>query len=890
MSVLSRVANTTALTALLTMPATALLTAPAMAQVDQDEIIVTATRRAESIQDIPIAVTAILPEDLEKQGVVNIQNLGSVAPSFAVSNAQIASGSVVLRIRGVGTTSNNIGFESAVGIFIDGAYQSRPGIALGEFVDVERVEVLRGPQGTLFGRNTSAGALNITNVRPDLDEAGGFINATYGNYDHMSLQGAVNIPLAEGKVAARLTGAIRNRDGYVDIIDRSGNKVGESNSTDQYYLRGQIGFEGEEKWKGRVVIDHSNSDNNCCSALEVMTSPVEALGLFNFAGLGPRGGMAAANVAADPTDFDGAQAAVDDLTATSAQVPQPSSEQTGIVAELEYELSDNADVIYIGSYREYDASEQYDSAFSGLDLFNVVDGSQLNVNTETHELRVQGDAMDGRLSWLVGGYYSKEDINQNTKFELGADYDRFTAALLAGTIAAQGVPGSNPFALGQTPYTTFTGVDPATASATNNYTQNSESFSVFTHNTFDVTDQLSLTLGLRYSDESKDGGFVQPEVNNPGCLATLGALSPLNPNGFITALATPAAGGGAGLPLPDGDATTPDLGNVTPTAFVLGCFPFVAPADLAASAVLPLPRTFQSTFKDDELIYTAKVGYEINQDISTYASFTHGYKSGGFNLDSTAAIGGADPRFASEEVDAYEIGMKSKFFDNMLTLNVAAFFEEFTNFQVLEFTGAQFETFNVPLAETKGVEIETVLRPTDSLTFNGGLTLLDAKYPNDCAGDVITANVKTLCGNTLTNAPKTVGILGATYEGDLGNDFTFFLNGSVRYESDRRTSTQAFTVPNATAIAVAGGVDAAVAVAPAVPFDVQEANTKINLRAGIGSDDGGWSLEAWATNITNEVTRGVTFNTTLRGSGASSSRSAFVQDPRFYGMTARKNF
>jgi len=121
----------------------------------EDEVIVTATRRAESIQDVPIAVTAILPEDLEKQGVVNVQNLASVSPSFASSNAQQASGSVVLRIRGVGTTSNNIGFESAVGIFVDGAYQSRPGIALGEFVDVERVEVLRGPQGTLFGKARS---------------------------------------------------------------------------------------------------------------------------------------------------------------------------------------------------------------------------------------------------------------------------------------------------------------------------------------------------------------------------------------------------------------------------------------------------------------------------------------------------------------------------------------------------------------------------------------------------------------------------------------------------------------------------------------------------------------------------------------------------------------
>lgn len=819
----------------------------------EDEVIVTATRRAESIQDIPIAVTAILPDDLEKQGVVNIQNLASVAPSFASSNAQIASGSVVLRIRGVGTTSNNIGFESAVGIFVDGAYQSRPGVALGEFVDVERVEVLRGPQGTLFGRNTSAGALNITNVRPDLDEAGGFINATYGNYNHKNLQGAVNIPLAEGKVAARLTGAWRERDGYVDVINANGTKIGESNSVDQYYLRGQIGFEGEENWKGRVIIDHSNSDSVCCSALEVLRSPVESLGIFASVGLGARGGMAAPNVATSATDFDGAQAAVDDRIATSVQVPNPSSKQTGITAELEYAINDDIDAIYIGSYREYDATEMYDSAFSGLDLFNVgpADSSLppggTEIDTMTHELRFQGDAMDGRLSWLVGGFYADEQINQAVNFGLGTNYSAFTDALLlagtGGTFPSAGIlglGGTLPFASG--------GQNPAEARTQNLYTQDSTSWSLFTHNVFDITDKLDLTIGLRYSDESKDGSFSQPQANYASCTAQLAGFN--------------GATGGYG-PLP---ATL--TGNLT----VLGCFPFLAPADhpLAFATPLPLPRTFDDTFKDDELIYTGKLGYEINSDISTYAGFTHGYKSGGFNLDSTAAIGGADPRFASEEVDAYEVGMKSKLLDGMVTLNVAAFLEKFTNFQVLEFTGARFETFNVPKAQTKGIEIESVVRPTDNITLNGGLTLLNAEYPNDCAGNQTAANVTALCGNTLTNAPKTVGIIGATYDGDFGNDYTFFLNGSLRYEGDRRTSTQAFSPTTG----------------DPVPFDVQEANTKINLRAGIGNDEHGWGLEAWATNITNEITRGVTFNTTLR----SGSRSAFIQDPRFYGVTARKNF
>ncbi len=820
----------------------------------EDEIIVTATRRAESIQDVPIAVTAIQPEALEKQGVVNIQNLTSVAPSFSTSNAQIASGSVVLRIRGVGTTSNNIGFESAVGVFIDGAYQSRPGVALGEFVDVERVEVLRGPQGTLFGRNTSAGALNVSNVAPKIGETGGFVNATYGNYDHKSIQGAVNIPLSDN-VAARVTGAFRDRGGYVDIHPTSNRIVGESNAVDQYYLRGQIGFE-DEKFKGRLIVDHSDSKNVCCSAVEVLSSGLETAGLLGAVGLGARGGMSGPIVATDPTDNDRAEDAIADLHASANFAPSPSSDQLGFVGQLEVDLTDNMELHYVGSYRDYNATEEYDSDFSAIDVFNVLDGSVTEIDTMTHELRLQGNAMDGRLDWLIGGYYSDEEIAQDTVFGLGTDYDQLMGALFAGALAGSGIPGVNPFGLGATPYQSITGIDPSVVRATNVYAQDSESISVFTHNIFDVTDDLSLTIGLRYTDESKTGSFSQKNVNNPLCLATLGNLG----TGF------PAALVGAGVPA----AAVP---NFVPSIFGLGCLAFTAPADLPQAAALPLPRTFNQDFNDDELIYTGKIGYEVSDDISTYASFTHGYKSGGFNLDSTAAIpvgGVSDPSFLSETVDAYELGLKSKLLDGRVTLNVAAFLEEFQNFQVLEFTGAQFVTFNVPKAETSGVEIEMAAQATDALSFSGGLTLLDANYPDDCAGDQTAINVTSLCGNTLTNAPKTVGIFGANYVVPMGDNLDFFMNGQVRYESDRRTSTQAVVLATQTPN----------------PFDIQEANTKINLRAGIGDADKDWALEAWATNITNKVTRGVTFNTVLR----TGSRSAFLQDPRMYGVTVRKNF
>ncbi len=827
---------------------------------DSDVIIVTATRRAQDVQDIPLAVTAVSPEQLEQQGVVNVQNITQVSPSFSTSSAQIASGSVVLRIRGVGTTSNNIGFESAVGIFIDGAYQSRPGIALSEFVDVERVEVLRGPQGTLFGRNTSAGALNITNVRPDLNEYGGFVNATYGNYDTFSLQGAINAPLVEDTLALRLTGAYRKADGTVDVVDRDGNFIGDSNDIDQYLVRGQLGFESPSGIRGRLIGDYSKSTSSCCVAVEVLSASVENAGFFNLVGLGARGGQAGPNVPSNPFDTAGLKDALNDRTATSNFVPIVDVDQWGITGELEIPLGASANIFYVGSYRDFESRETYDSDFTGLDIFDI-DLLNTQIQTQTHELRIQGEALDDRLDWLVGVFYSNEDIFSTTTASLGNDYDALVGALFGG-------------AAGPAPLTLFSGgISPATVSNTNQFTQDSSSFSIFTHNTFALTEGLDFTFGLRYSDESKEGSFSQPELNNTLCSAILSNLT-----------GNPPAGAPPAPPL--GTA----LGN---GLFGLGCFAFTAPADLPTSGVIPTPITFNGTgddeFNDDELIWTLKLGYEFQAvPVNVYASFTHGYKSGGFNLDSTAAIGGADPRFASEEVDAYEIGLKAKLLDDVVTLNIAGFYEEFTDFQVLEFTGAQFQTFNVPRAVSQGVEIESVIKPSDNFTINAALTYTDAEYPDNCAGSQANVpNVATLCGNSLTNAPEFVAIAGATYSKDFGSNLNFFYNAQMRMESDRRTSTQATVVPNAAAIAAAGGnLQAAIAASPLVPFDVQDSTVQFNMRAGIGAQDQKWGLEFFVNNLTDINTRGVTFNTVLRGT----SRSAFLQNPRTYGVTLRSKF
>ena len=198
---------------------------PAAVAQDQDDgqrtlstVTVTATQRAESIQDVPIAVTALDPEALERAGVADIRNLDQVAPSFNMNTSDTQSGGITLRLRGVGTTGNNIGLESSVGVFLDGVYLSRPGIALADLLDLQQIEVLRGPQGTLFGRNTSAGALNIKTKAPNLEGFEGFANATVGNYGLLNVQGGVNIPVVEDKFGLRLSGAFRERDGIVQSV------------------------------------------------------------------------------------------------------------------------------------------------------------------------------------------------------------------------------------------------------------------------------------------------------------------------------------------------------------------------------------------------------------------------------------------------------------------------------------------------------------------------------------------------------------------------------------------------------------------------------------------------------------------------------------------------
>lgn len=841
-------------------PAAYAQTAQAEDDSGNEPIIVTATLRAMDVQDIPLAVTAVSPESLEREGVSDIKTLSSISPSFNIQSSQTETQGTSIKIRGVGTTGNNTGLESSVGVFIDGVYQSRPGVALGDLVDLERLEILRGPQGTLFGRNTSAGALNISTKRPNLSEVEGFANASYGNYNFMNVQGGISVPVAQDVAAIRLSGTWRKRDGFLKSSTGA-----ESNNRDRYMLRGQLYMEPNADISIRLLADYSKVDENCCDAVIVRETELAPFSAFH--------GLVNDGV------VESGQSALQNL-ATNGQLFVNGAEQWGISGELKWDLG-GAKLTYIGSFRDFKSNSTQESDFVSLAIFTTGAGGQSSrpgilptgnqIKTMTQELRLQGTAFNDSVDWLIGGFYSTEDIVEDQTMTFGTDYQRANSAFNFANL------------LGPNPLFAFTAlgnagvpVNSAGSYAENRFSQDAKSFSVFTHNVINFTEKLSVTLGARYVDEKKTASFEQLNGSNGACQASV--------NGVLSGAFTQAQ-----LP-----------GSVQSGIVGLNCFPFAAPVTLTAPAglggglasrFLPVPREWANTFKDNEITYTAQVGYKANPDLLIYAGYSHGFKSGGFNLDPTAAnvinsgavlAGGgrvapvyADPRFESEKVNQIELGVKATF--GPIKANLALFDMKMSDFQVLEFTGVQFLTFNVNSARSTGAELELFGDFGNYVNANLAMTYANARYPSDCADGVAASalgSVVRLCGQDLTNAPKLTGVMGLTYDGPLnGSGWGLLLNGSVNYSDSRTTRTIDLDTDNRP-----------------IPLARQDNYFKMNARIGLTTPDERYTFELWGTNLTNEITRGITANTPLRGGAGTRSLIGFVEEPRMYGLTVRAKF
>jgi outer membrane receptor protein involved in Fe transport len=683
----------------------------------------------------------------------------------------------------------------------------------------------------------------------------------------MNLQAGVSVPVATDVAGVRLSGTWRKRDGYLKTPAGV-----ESNDRDRYMLRGQLYIEPNADVSIRLLADYAKTDEQCCEAVIVRETELAPF-------------FAANGLLSDGVDQSG-MSALKNLSINGGPYLN-GSKQWGTSAELKWDLG-GVKLTSITAYRKFDTNSTTVGGFTANDTYTVGNGAPTSragilpsgdhIKTFTQELRLQGTAFNDHLDWLLGGFYSSEKIRADQTMTLNADFQKTGSAFNFGPATAVGPPagfGSNPlFTL-----TAFgnAGV-PVNANgnyAENRFLQDAKSWSVFTHNVINFTDKLSLTLGARYVNETKDASFNQlAGTTGAGASACQASV-----NGVLSgAVPAPARAGLIGI----------------------NCFPFAtsvaltAPAALGgglASRWLPLPRQWTQEFKDDEITYTAQLGYKANEDLLLYAGYSHGFKSGGFNLDpqsatlqnSAAILAGqtttrvyADPSFKSEKVNQIEVGVKATLFGG-IKANLALFDMNMSDFQVLEFTGVQFLTFNVNSARSTGAELELFGKLSDHIAANVSATYANARYPGNCADGVAAAALPStlrLCGQDLTNAPKFAGVFGMTYDGPLNDSgWSLLVNGNVNYSDSRTTRT----------------IDTDTNNLP-VPLARQENYFKMNARVGLTTPDDRYTFELWGTNLTNEITRGITANTPLRGAAGARSLIGFVEEPRMYGLTVRAKF
>ena len=868
-------------------------------QYDDNPIVVTAQGRAQELADVPLAVSAVNAEQLANTGANDIRQLNQVAPSLLVSSTgSEANGSA--RVRGIGTVGDNPGLESSVAVFIDGVYRSRSGIGLNELGEIERVELLRGPQGTLGGRNASAGMISITSKAPSF-EFGGTAELTYGNYDFMRFSGSVTGPLSE-KVAARLDGVYVKRDGFYD--DATNNT--KINDRDRFFLRGQIAFEPLDNLRFRLIGDYTKREEACCAAVYVDNT-------FN-----PRvGGLndpAQNNVIRVLTALGQPATAYQDMFNRKAYVSPGRSfdgktTDGGVSLQMDYEMGDMT-LTSISGFRNYKSDQGGDIDYSVVDIwYREPGGANRKFETFTQELRLQGKALDGKLDWLVGGFFSNEDLTLRDNVRFGDDYGRFaTCRFISGAIpaltsfASPGCvsAGGRAFLLGAnggagqfgaaTPLI-LAGLDRLetvneVGSTGDVYNHNSRNFALFTHNIFSVTDTVDLTVGLRYTNERKkfDATFGN---DNTACAAQQAALGPLMA-GPLAAV----AGGLIGLAC-QGNSTS-ELNNVS----------------------------ISDKRSESEFTGTAVLSWKPVDEVLVYGSYSRGYKAGGFNLDrsalksplvSFASQGGAQAlvgrlQFDSELVSAYEIGAKLDL--PGFTLSGALFRQDFENFQLNTFDGSVFivQTANgckTDLAgadrdasaatgacasgdvtwgvRSEGVELEASLRPSRNFVVGMGVTYASTKYNENLVGSAsgapLNPALRKLPGDNLSNAPEWVATGSVAWTPDIGNSG---LSGLV-YLDTRMT----------------GGYNTG---SDLFPQKEQPSYTIVNGRVGLRGADSNWAIEGWVQNLFNTQYTQVAFNSPFQAGGNGAPFvdpqfpggrqifSAFLAEPRTYGLTLRGKF
>ncbi|GAB3111076.1 TonB-dependent receptor [Aestuariicella hydrocarbonica] len=807
-----------------------------------EEVTVYAQKRAQSILEVPVSVASYGGDALEQAQVRDLSDLQQVAPSLVFNSSSGATQSI-MTIRGIGTAGQNSGLEQSVGVFIDGVYRGRPGSALSDFVDIEAVEVLRGPQGTLFGRNTSAGVISVRSKKPSY-EANGHVSLSGGDYGYKQIKAGVTGPLIADTLAYRLSATWQERDGYVENAVTGEDYNDKNRST----VRGQILWDISDGTSLRVMADYTETDEVCCAPVPVFYGPA-TLGLIaNPSPFGENLNIGAPVQAFTPGEyvspelnFAGGYPDIGDYK-TDRNDSSPGDDSFidgGFSAEFNTDLTESLSLTAIAAHRFFETQPFGDIDMTAADIWSGGRGQDITENSFELRLSHTGE----RLDWTAGAFYFDQDIDAEGRYTWGEQGAAYLSNVgLARLLGVEFVGLGD--AVGQMLGTGLVNfgadgleVNPAIAGTGTHeeVSYNSESLAFFGQATWNITEALSWTLGVRYSEEEKEADYVV--------------------------------------------ASDDPFSQVDLLAISQSLFNSLRPLQVH----IPVQAT-SDDYDDDDVSVATSLNFELSDSLSVYGRYAQGYKAGGLNLNGTIGQTPGNPvanldtlQFDPEDTESYEVGVKSFLFDRTLQLNATVFYQTVTDFQVNSFDGVGFTLQNAGEIEGQGLEIDYSWNPTENWIISGGLVLQDIEYADFKTGSTTIAQQEAaglqaraegvvppqdLTGETPNFVSDVTYAGSVTYLHELNSDLMLKLGTSYRYRSDYTTGqdNDSFTEND----------------------DYWIWNANVTLAAM----DESWAIELWGKNLTDEEVINIGFDTPLQ----TGSLSAYMEAPMTWGLTGRLNF
>lgn len=687
------------------------MTSYAYAQETVEEVIVTATKTEKTLQEVPVAVSVVTAETIEKANITDIYDLRSIVPSLDSRRFTTPTEATYV-IRGFGNGSYNPGIEPSVAVFIDGVYRSSMQAQIADLPALERIEVLRGPQSTLFGKNATAGVINVVTKKPSFEKSG-YASVSLGSNNMKKFKYYSTGPISETTAFSIYTN-VHKSDGHSDNIS-TGNTI---NNRDRFALRGELYFELSDDASLRVTADYDDYDEICCavgSANYGAANQVQSL-------MG--GGIIPNNPFTEKVFFD-----FDPVT---------EGDNSGI--SFHYKKDRNGKTLEsITSVRNSYNKNVQDVDFDGAPVVNPSPLSK-DLDAVTQEFRLYSNDNE-KVNWLIGGYYYQEDMVFNESIYFGPLWRTYVEAFLpAGTIsgiaAAFGLPDASLFAAGQ--------------GGTESATQDNETTSIFGQLDIQLTDKLSAIVGVSYMEDEKTVSYNQVNTDVLSQLDFVGAGT----LGLIAAGFTPQQA--AVL------ATDPNYN------------PLIA---LQGLQLLPQFTNFPNVAQDgkssdNNVDYTFKLSYELNNSVSIYGGVSTGFKASAWNISrnsdadalelaALAAAGTpASPnrsvgrRYAGpEEAEVTEFGAKILLSSGYL--NIAVFDQTIDGFQSNTFIGTGFVLANAGSQSADGYEFDLVYSPFENVDVAVSGTFLDPVYdsfPGSAFGDLTGTTPSNIPDETITSS------------------------------------------------------------------------------------------------------------------------------------------